>query len=494
MNILDEVKTRLSITGTDLDGTIQGMIDDVISYCRSAGLKYTQLMSTRAVGLIARGVADLWNYGAGNGKFSDIFQLRLNQMTLDAASLDHDVESQEKSVTITENGTTTVTPDDGYVLSSVNVDVNVPSKPEQAKSVTITENGTTTVTPDDGYVLSSVNVDVNVPSKPEQAKSVTITENGTTTVTPDDGYVLSSVNVDVNVPSKPEQVKSVTITENGTTQITPDEGYALSSVSVSVEVAGGASIVTIPPVSWPSSRSSNILDLTTDIDLGNVTWANDKINNISGLFRNMPNLKSVKWGDLSSHLADSVGASYLFYWCYDIESIDFTQLNTIISDPNSMFNDCKKLKNIVWGNTKINASSFGNMFYGCSILESLDTSFLDPKYSGTTSIASMFYNCRALKALDLSNLKTVNITSAPETFKNCAALANLVFEEGCFSKSGLTSLDLSYSPLTHDCAVDIFNKLATRTNSPTLKLSTTTKGYLTEQEYAIATAKGWVVS
>ena len=63
MNILDEVKTRLSITGSDLDGTIQGMIDDVISYCRSAGLKYTQLVSTRAVGLIARGVADLWNYG-----------------------------------------------------------------------------------------------------------------------------------------------------------------------------------------------------------------------------------------------------------------------------------------------------------------------------------------------------------------------------------------------------------------------------------------------
>ena len=492
--MLEEVKQRLSITGNDLDPTINGMIDDVVAFCLSAGVKYSQLVKPDVIGLIARGVADLWNYGAGDGKFSQVFHMRLNQLCIAAYSIDGDLLPQSKAVTITENGTTEVTPDEGYILTGVTVDTAVPGKPEQAKAVTIRENGVTEVMPDAGHVLTGVTVDTAVPGKPEQTKAVTIRANGVTEVTPDAGHVLTGVTVEAAVPGKPEQVKSVTITENGTTQITPDEGKVLSGVSVSVEVAGGASVVTIPPVSWPSSRSSNILDLTTDIDLGNVTWANDKINNISGLFRNMPNLKSVKWGDLSSHLADSVGASYLFYWCYDIESIDFTQLNTIISDPNSMFNDCKKLKNIAWGNTKINASSFGNMFYGCSILESLDTSFLDPKYSETTSIASMFYNCRALKALDLSNLKTANITSAPETFKNCAALANLVFEEGCFSKSGLTSLDLSYSPLTHDCAVDIFNKLATRTNSPSLKLSATTKGYLTENEIAIATGKGWVVS
>ena len=494
MNILDEVKTRLSITGTDLDGTIQGMIDDVISYCRSAGLKYTQLMSTRAVGLIARGVADLWNYGAGNGKFSDIFQLRLNQMTLDAASLDHDVESQEKSVTITENGTTTVTPDDGYVLSSVNVDVNVPSKPEQAKSVTITANGTTEIIPDDGYVLSSVNVDVNVPSKSEQVKSVTITKNGATVVTPDDGYVLSSVNVDVNVPSKPEQVKSVTITENGTTQITPDEGYALSSVSVSVDVAGGPSIVTIPPVSLPLP-SDNILSLVTDIDLSSIEWTQTNISDISYLLRRMTNLRTIKWGDLLGRLADSIKTSDMFYDCKNIESIDLTPFNTKkFSDVSNMFNGCSNLKNIVWGDIKFRATRMDAVFFNCQTITSIDTSFLDPEYNGTTNINTMFGQCYALKTIDLSNLKTAAITKANNIVLGCRSLVNIVFEDGCFSNTALKELAFTGSPLSYDCAVDIFNKLAPRTNSPTIQLSSTTKGYLTEQEYAIATAKGWVVS
>lgn len=36
-------------------------------------------------------------------------------------------------------------------------------KPEQTKSVTITENGTTAVTPDSGKTLSSVEVTVSIP-------------------------------------------------------------------------------------------------------------------------------------------------------------------------------------------------------------------------------------------------------------------------------------------------------------------------------------------
>ena len=419
MNILDEVKTRLSITGTDLDGTIQGMIDDVISYCRSAGLKYTQIVSTRAVGLIARGVADLWNYGAGNGKFSDIFQLRLNQMTLDAASMEQDVELQ--------------------------------------------------------------------------AKSVTITENGMTRVTPDDGYVLSSVNVNVNVPSKPEQAKSVTITENGTTEITPDDGHVLSSVSVSVNVAGGPGIVTIPPVSFPIRN--NIFTKATDIDLGSIEWVQASINDISNLFYRMTDLKAIKWGALSNLLSESIAASYMFGSCESLETIDLSVLDVrYISSVDNMFHACKKLKNIVWNNIKVRASSLYNMFYGCSSLAALDTSFLDPEYDKVNNIGYMFNQCYALKTVDLSNLKTANITSATSVFGACSKLTNIVFEDGCFPNTSIRDLNFNSNPLSHDCAVDIFNKLATRTNSPSLKLSATTKGYLTENEIAIATGKGWVVS
>lgn len=73
-------------------------------------------------------------------------------------------ETQEKTIDVAANGTYTVEPDSGKLLSKVTVNTSVPSKPEQTKSVTITRNGTTTVTPDSGYTLSSVALNVQVAS------------------------------------------------------------------------------------------------------------------------------------------------------------------------------------------------------------------------------------------------------------------------------------------------------------------------------------------
>lgn len=73
---------------------------------------------------------------------------------------------------------------------------------EDNKKVTITQNGTTIVTPTAGKDgMKKVTATVNVPSsaKEEQTKSITITENGTTTVTPDSGKTLSSVSITANV-------------------------------------------------------------------------------------------------------------------------------------------------------------------------------------------------------------------------------------------------------------------------------------------------------
>lgn len=74
-----------------------------------------------------------------------------------------DVKLQEKNVTVTENGESVISPDEGYKgLSGVNLSVNVlPTL--QSKEVTITENKTTTITPDEDYDgLSSVSVTTNI--------------------------------------------------------------------------------------------------------------------------------------------------------------------------------------------------------------------------------------------------------------------------------------------------------------------------------------------
>ncbi len=74
------------------------------------------------------------------------------------------VDNQEKSVTITGNGTTTVVPDTSKTgLSKVTVNTNVNTVKNQAKTQNITGNGTVTVKPDSGYTgFSQVTINTNV--------------------------------------------------------------------------------------------------------------------------------------------------------------------------------------------------------------------------------------------------------------------------------------------------------------------------------------------
>ena len=76
------------------------------------------------------------------------------------------------------------------------------TRPVETKTVSYDRNGAYKVTPSSGYVMSEVNVTVNVPPKEEQEKSRDITVNGTYSLTPDYNKVLSKATVNVNVPSR----------------------------------------------------------------------------------------------------------------------------------------------------------------------------------------------------------------------------------------------------------------------------------------------------
>lgn len=74
----DDVKKALGITGDYLDDTLNFYIEEVTDFARNAGVKSEDI----SVGLVARGVSDLWNYGAGEGKLSDYFIQRCKQLSL----------------------------------------------------------------------------------------------------------------------------------------------------------------------------------------------------------------------------------------------------------------------------------------------------------------------------------------------------------------------------------------------------------------------------
>lgn len=78
--VLESVKSALGITGNYQDATLQIYIDEVMAYMRDAGVPTEVINSNMSVGVIARGVTDLWNYNGGAGKLSDYFYQRVSQL------------------------------------------------------------------------------------------------------------------------------------------------------------------------------------------------------------------------------------------------------------------------------------------------------------------------------------------------------------------------------------------------------------------------------
>lgn len=76
-NIIN-IKTALGITGNYQDETLQIYIDEVLDFLKKAGVPENKITN----GLVARGVADLWNYGAGEGKLSQYFIQRASQLAI----------------------------------------------------------------------------------------------------------------------------------------------------------------------------------------------------------------------------------------------------------------------------------------------------------------------------------------------------------------------------------------------------------------------------
>ena len=80
--LLKRVKDAIGITGEYQDDTITAHIDEVKAFLLSAGVHATVLESAKVVGVVARGVLDLWNYGAGDGSLSPYFIQRAIQLRL----------------------------------------------------------------------------------------------------------------------------------------------------------------------------------------------------------------------------------------------------------------------------------------------------------------------------------------------------------------------------------------------------------------------------
>ena len=78
ITILEDVKKALGITGEFQDSTISIYIEEVDDFLHGAGVPTEKITA----GIVARGVADLWNYGGTDGKLSEYFYHRAAQLAL----------------------------------------------------------------------------------------------------------------------------------------------------------------------------------------------------------------------------------------------------------------------------------------------------------------------------------------------------------------------------------------------------------------------------
>lgn len=82
-DMLEHVKTCLGQSGNDyINPIFQGYIDEVREYLQDSGIPPSVTNTQPFGGIIARGVADLWNYGAGTAALSPYFHERAAQLSL----------------------------------------------------------------------------------------------------------------------------------------------------------------------------------------------------------------------------------------------------------------------------------------------------------------------------------------------------------------------------------------------------------------------------
>ena len=371
---------------------------------------------------------------------------------------------------------------------------------------------------------------------PTQSKTVDVKKNGELIVEPDEGYVLDKVTANVDV---------VAVSDNNAKIVVDSTTSLIQNTSML-----NSAIVTLDVSNWDTSNIKNMCYLfnecrkLTTLDVSNFNTS--KATNMNYMFTNCRELTTLDVGNFNT--SNVTNMAYMFEGCkklttldvsnwdtsnvtsmysmFDGEWVDGMALTTLdvsnwdtskVTNMARMFDRCEHLTDLAVDNWNTsNVTNMSNMFrYGPDItldLSNWDTSKVTSmecmfgyghtipvnisnwNTSNVTNMNTMFVYVPGLTTLDLGGWDTSKVTSMNRMFDN-SSIKNLILGANWANNSSLKTLDLSScGALTHDSALDVFNKLATRTNNPTLTLYSYTKKLLTEEEIAIATNKGWVVS
>lgn len=394
--------------------------------------------------------------------------------------VDFKVNVPHGEMDITENGQYDVS---DYAIANVNIAFET-----EEKSVTITENGTQEVLPSVGKdALSKVVINTEIPIKEEQSKNVEIKENGTISVLPDEGKVLNEVSITTNVPQDNTLKKLLDATKSTKYLFSYYEGNDIPNLIQ----YNDTSEVTNMSYMYQWCKATNFPQLNMS-----------KVTNVSYLFYNCKNMVTSPILNLSSiSNCDSV-----FRGCSKLttcEISDFSNATTL----QGLFADCSKLTNIPSQLITPKNKTTSTMFYKCGEL----TTAPEMDTSNVTTMYKMFYDCNKLATVPLYDtskvtdmqemfyfnytLETVpafdctNVTNMQYIFTNCRNLKSILM-----TNIG-TTLEISASTrFEREDLLIILNNLKTVSSTKTLYMGATNLAKLTDEDKAIATNKGWTLA
>lgn len=143
----------------------------------------------------------------------------------------------------------------------------------------------------------------------------------------------------------------------------------------------------------------------------------------------------------------------MFFGCSLLTSVDFSGLDTSqVTDMYGLFMGCSSLKSINWAKFDTSAAkSTALMFCGCTSLPAINVSSFDT--SLITRMGGMFYNCTSLKTLDLSSFDTSNVESMTTMFYGCSSLTSL--DVSSFNTAKVVDMSYMFDGCTSLTSVDL---------------------------------------
>lgn len=98
---LEKVKEVLGVGGAYQDATMKLLINEVIDDMVDSGVNRAVAMSEKAIGAVAVGVNDLWNYNAGEVKHSPYFDSRCIKLSYETVE---ETPAEKGASTKSKNG------------------------------------------------------------------------------------------------------------------------------------------------------------------------------------------------------------------------------------------------------------------------------------------------------------------------------------------------------------------------------------------------------